>query len=433
MNFIFNIAAFSIGMSISPSFTILGESSNMTSDIPVEDYGNSTNLFPSNETDVSLPTVTSQRPHPDCSNAFKFWFATVGIGSVCLLGLLGNTLSILVLQKDSHNRVACFLLQALAFADNALLFLCLIMMSVLGLLPILKEADRFHFDWNLGLINKFLYQYGNPIADMSKCCTVWITVLLAINRYLAICKPFIVHEWSTPTRVRIQVVCVVMCCILFNIPRFFTMEIKQLGIKNPNTGETVLYVIYNSVFMTLFSVLLPLAILTVLNSRIVLEIRKINLRARNRIGSESVNEDNITRVMVMIILILLICHTPDSIRKIVEILVPFNKRGCHTPYYYTHLSCNLLIVLNSSVNFILYYFIRKGFRQALYSKLCGCFLKRHVVTRIPTKTTVISQSVKSFKVKQSRSCPELIDIDIRGDYKVIGNSGTDVNPRKISI
>ena len=67
---------------------------------------------------------------------FHFVVNTLLIGALCVFGLFGNTLSLIVLERDCHNRVAVFLLQSLATADN--LFLCVgfFQLSVFyGLLP----------------------------------------------------------------------------------------------------------------------------------------------------------------------------------------------------------------------------------------------------------------------------------------------------------
>ena len=40
-------------------------------------------------------------------------------------------------------------------------------------------------------------KYVQPVGYMAHTLTIWITVLLAVNRYLAVCKPFLVHRACT--------------------------------------------------------------------------------------------------------------------------------------------------------------------------------------------------------------------------------------------
>jgi len=87
-------------------------------------------------------------------------------------------------------------------------------------------------------------------------------------------------------------------------------------------------------------------------------------------------ENSMTTLMVAIILILLVCHTPDRIIQVFKYAVADESwaRCPHTVYYASNFA-NLLIVLNSSTNFVVYYVFRRRFRQILWSKLCcrrGC-------------------------------------------------------------
>ncbi len=113
-----------------------------------------------------------------------------------------------------------------------------------------------------------------------------------------------------------------------------------------------------------------LVLLLVLNTRIIQEMRSLT-RRRNSLPSvtnvDTRSEKNITLVMVIIIIIFLICHTPDRIFQILKNF--YNVRPCSGIYYINNL-CNLLIVFNSSTNFFIYYIFRKRFRRILCRQLC---------------------------------------------------------------
>ena len=121
---------------------------------------------------------------------------------MCIFGIAGNSISILVLYKDKRNEVAAFLLQALAVADNTVLAISLLVLSVItGVLPYLGEDAQF-----IALAMKpYVVAYVNPIAYMAQTASIWITVLVALNRYVAICRPFDVPRLSTKHRAKIQV------------------------------------------------------------------------------------------------------------------------------------------------------------------------------------------------------------------------------------
>jgi len=131
---------------------------------------------------------------------FHFVVNTVVIGSLCVFGLFGNTLSLFVLERDHRNRVAVFLLQSLATADNLVLCVAFMDLSIVyGLLPVVGRLDV------LQASAPYLIKYVNPVGYMVQSCAVWITVLLAVNRYVAVCRPFVAAQCLRMRRTRLQV------------------------------------------------------------------------------------------------------------------------------------------------------------------------------------------------------------------------------------
>ena len=50
--------------------------------------------------------------------------------------------------------------------------------------------------------------------------TVWITVLVAFNRYVAICRPFQAIRVCTMRQARLQVLASALVITVYNVPRF---------------------------------------------------------------------------------------------------------------------------------------------------------------------------------------------------------------------
>jgi len=62
--------------------------------------------------------------------------------------------------------------------------------------------------------------YVWPLVHISQMWTVWITVLVAFNRYVAICRPFQAIRICTMRQSRLQVLVSAVSIIVYNIPRF---------------------------------------------------------------------------------------------------------------------------------------------------------------------------------------------------------------------
>ena len=96
---------------------------------------------------------------------FRLLLYTVAMGLLCLVGLVGNTISFLVLNKDKSTPVASFLLQSIAVADNAFLVLWLIHYSVRDVLSFLQVVQSNYPVWTYIRVYTFPILYMGPDAD----------------------------------------------------------------------------------------------------------------------------------------------------------------------------------------------------------------------------------------------------------------------------
>jgi hypothetical protein len=150
-------------------------------------------------TSSDVTNVSSSNRFDDPCFRFEIIINTAVIGLLCVVGLAGNTAAILSLRRDRNNRVAVFLLQALNVADNSVLIVSFVVLTIFcGLLPAI-DANLLN-----GLL-PYLIKYINPLGPFVQSCSIWITVLLAVNRYIAVCKPFHAVKWLTMNSARIQV------------------------------------------------------------------------------------------------------------------------------------------------------------------------------------------------------------------------------------
>ena len=351
------------------------------------------------------PNITAQ--WDDHCFRFKFIFYCVVIGIICLLGMVGNTISLLVLRMDRSNNVALFLLQALSVADNLVLFISFLILSVFfGLLPMVVSSRLAH---NISLYG---LKYLEPCAYMSHTATIWMTVLLAINRYVAVCMPFRASNILTFGKTRLQVAAVFLFSVLFNIPRFFQWNLTHE--VDPETNATTVRVakssighgtlfgkIYTNAMYSILVVLLPLIFLIVLNVKLIKEINLMRQRRSSLTHGSPNKEENVTTIMIVIIVVVIVGHLPDRILQIVRTLTKTSFRDCSaSPFYFVALA-NLLIIMNSSTNFLVYYILRKSFRKILMVKLCR--RKPRADYRSPSSVTCTQDEIKMLSACTDKS------------------------------
>ena len=81
-------------------------------------------------------------------------------------------------------------------------------------------------------------------------------------------------------------------------------------------------------------------------------------------------EKNITNIIIIIIMVVILCHTPDRVLTVFKAIGKPENKHCPDPLIYASHFCNLLIVVNSSANFVIYCIFRQRFRRILGGLLC---------------------------------------------------------------
>ena len=341
-----------------------------------------------NNTNIDIPENTEV----DCKEVTFIIYVPI-FGTICLFGLLGNTLSFVVLQWEKRNRVATFLLQALAMADN--LFLIMSGFSnIFSALCIYYGWDEVHHQ-ALPYIQVFIW----PLVAITQFGTVWMTVLIAANRYIAICRPFQAHKLCSMAKVRLQVCLVAVLALIYNIPKFLeyrlastTDEVTNITITTAEATavqqSTIYNIAYANVLYCIFVFLGPLILLVVLNVCLIRELvaaRQRFLKRQIPIAGED-EENNITLVMVIIMAIFVVTQAPAFINTLIGTINPEAYVCGEAYFYYFHIS-NLLVCLNSSTNFVVYCLFRQQFRERIRN-----FCDKHRSRFLLTQTNSLRQN-----------------------------------------
>ena len=301
---------------------------------------------------------------------FRFVFIGVLVSSVCVLGLLGNTFSLLVYHRDRSSATASLLLQSIAGADNCFLLLWLLHYSLRELL-VFYQLDTHYIS--------LLRMYTFPMLYMAQMLTIYLTVVIALNRFVAVCWPYRAPTLCTLTNCYRQIAFVVVVSIVYNLPRFFELRSDgDRGVVRTRLGRNDTYRwIYTDVMYYCFTFVVPLITLSVASSCVIYRYRQIHRRRASmtsrRRGGGTANDNNITLVMILVVGVFMVCQAPA---RLVQMIFSYKFSHCRQlQFYLIHVS-NSLEVLNSSVNFIIYVTFRRRFARILVSNFCTPLLTR---------------------------------------------------------
>ena len=293
---------------------------------------------------------------------------------IIIVGIIGNSLTFIVFWKGHFKSSTSFLFLSLSLADSAVL---------LSHVPIDIAWLVLHYaDWLLNNTHAYIIAYVFPVALMSKMATIWVTVLIGVNRYIIVCLPLRASQWCTLSKVKMQVAVVLVVAVICSIPRFFKYRVIHVTWARDNSTSYIIeqtglernafYMTYHIVmyFMLLSSV--PLCILTLLTVRLI-QAMKVHHRMQlemNRVSNKM--DSSVTPAFVIVVVVFIIFHTPMFVSRLLDFLPIWDNYG----EIMFEVNCfvweigSMLVVLSSTVNFAIYILACKSFRDVLIETVC---------------------------------------------------------------
>ena len=350
--------------------------------------------------------------------SFSWWlegFGSIMIGS---MGIISNVITInVLLGSDLAASFFNWLLVCLAIFDN----FCLLNGILEAFRRHIGSTSLHHYVFVI-----FLYPFRNTVM----CCSIYITVILALERYNALAAPTTCHRKNSLFRTQrsLKTYCVmhwarvmkyvgpiIIFSSLFYIPKLFELRLVKYEVcaKNETASNcwyksevelaelrnnTPYILWYLNVANLLVTVIIPLTSLAYLNFNIFRKLKKYVERRPSVATSEfgvgiadggthrklqRRDKDMIqqTTVLFAIVILFVLFHTLRIILNIDEFVTidnsdKANESGCTWLQYWTIIAVpvsHLLLQINSSINLFIYCVFNKSFRSVMKSKLFSIY------------------------------------------------------------
>jgi hypothetical protein len=229
---------------------------------------------------------------------------------------------------------------------------------------------------------------------------VWLTLAFTVDRYIMICHPFEAEPFCTVSRARKVIALLYIGGIIFNIPKFFeyrTLDIVVNPVENSTRvgcdltafGKShVFRQLYHSWFYVAFVCGVPFVTLAVLNSFLIHAVHLSRQRGKE-INSAERKRNDTTIMLISVVVVFFICQMPALVSRTIWAFEddPNTFRRLHL--YVLNEAGNFLIILNSSINIVPYYFFGQRFRRQFWRIFCRCLLR---YKRFQTLTATYSMS-----------------------------------------
>ncbi len=281
---------------------------------------------------------------PVCQRVIAMYVAVKIIISV--VGLVCNLFTIYIFFKERKRYSLFRNIIALAIVDCCVLvaFICDSVISHY------VDKDARHFD--------FMFVFSRTLVEHVRFTNIWMTVCLCYERYKVVCKSATMGDKDTNFAL-LRIFLAIIFSFLISLPEY-------LDIVEYPFLETELYrILFEMIIFYLFLLIVP----TVLLVYYTYYLRK-NLVGDKESMVQTSNQQRaaLTKSLIAIIVIFLVANAFDPV---VTIDLVFNNRrinklNCYS--FYTNINdiSEVLMVINSSINFFIYMYFNEKFKEGFF-------------------------------------------------------------------
>lgn len=256
-------------------------------------------------------------------------------------------------------------------------------------------------DWVFSLYFK---TYKEGFLNVFMLASTWLTVVMALGRYLAVCRPLHARGVISLNGTRVAVAFVFIGSLCVNCPRFLHYEVFKTPCEdllvNISTSRCpcffyhqdtgALYRLPGFVFCynllwSIVAILVPLLVLAYCNACLVRALRQsYRVQKLYRANQPKDSGHRITPTLVALILMFIVLVGPSGVLGFLRIYVL--EPEAPGSIYYLYMTAidvtNLLVLVNFAVNFVLYCVVNVHFRRTAVDVICFvCHFRRRSRSR----------------------------------------------------
>ncbi|KAI4798472.1 hypothetical protein KUCAC02_022023 [Chaenocephalus aceratus] len=255
---------------------------------------------------------------------------------VCVVGLMGNTLVIHVVVNYTKNEsVTNIYILNLAIADE---------LFMLGL-PFLAVQNAL-LSWPFGSL---MCRVVMTVDAINQFTSIFCLTVMSVDRYLAVVHPIRSYWWRRPRVAKAVSATVWAGSFVVVLPVVVFADVLK-----------------DDVYTCTVGFFCPLLVICLCYLLIVIKVRSVGKRAQATSSRRRKSERKITRMVVVVVAVFVLCWLPFYALNFINLLVvlPGDFRGLYV----------FVVVLsyaNSCANPILYGFLSDNFKRGFRKALCG--------------------------------------------------------------
>ena len=316
----------------------------------------------------------------------------VYIPVIATIGLIGNTMSLLVFSARSMKESSCSVfLASLAFVDNIFLISLLI-----------TWIDGEFYDI---LVNDFTCQVIIFITYVTSFLSVWFIVGFTCERFFAICFPLRSSYICSVFREKVTVVALTfIACLVYNFS-FWTITVQKIG-SRPRCMYKFKYMEFLEVATwvdTIVTMIVPFVTIALVNTKVLHTAIKFSSRRQSTVNltikrlcrntiqnckyeTFKLKKDNphlrVTRTLLLVSTTFLFLNLPSHVIRLYNLIIATNSSRSNfslsMKFFFIQEVASMLYYTTFSCNFVLYTLFGRNFKSSLRAiLLCKSTMDEH--------------------------------------------------------
>lgn len=133
---------------------------------------------------LSPNTCQEEYAPEDDHNFLDFWLSGILLNVIGVVGILGNVLSMVILSRPQMRSSINYLLIGLARCDTVLIVTSMLLFGFRSIYP----YTGYMFVYNYYIYPQ-IAPYVFPLATASQTASIYLTLMVSLERYVAVCHP----------------------------------------------------------------------------------------------------------------------------------------------------------------------------------------------------------------------------------------------------
>jgi nociceptin receptor len=275
---------------------------------------------------------------------------------VCFVGIPANIIGAVVLLREKKKSTTTIILLSITVSDlihivnDFLYFVCIVLETIVDVKTSHQALDVIH--------PYTIYMYYTTIT-----CTAWMTVTVAVERYINVCHASKAKQICTVTRAIYTSIGIMIVAMAISIPYGFDMcpkyDNSMNKSENTNMSVCAMKTIYHLSYYLIRTVL-PIVLVVVLSCFIIRRLKGSRLiQARNKM----------TITLIIVLTTFVVCVLPDMVVSTIAMAMCYND-NCLIIQGALQIT-DFLLLVNSVLNIIIYSASNTIFKNA-FKRMLNC-------------------------------------------------------------